>query len=134
MALGCSTPITRLKARDRRAFGRGAVHRAPRLHPRIAADRLGGLGTIGDDQARWIPLLEAHDRYGRSRGPLAAMLVHYKGPFRGSCWAYLRGATTSICWPRPAAPVRRTLAGIARFLKQRCFLHSLATEHDSARG
>ncbi|MGC8641945.1 MAG: hypothetical protein ACP5XB_18925 [Isosphaeraceae bacterium] len=85
-------------------------------------------GTIGNDQARWIPLLETHDRYGRSRGPLAALLVHYNGPFRGSCWAYF-GADNVDLLAEPGGPGERAFAGIARFLRHHCFLHNLATEH-----
>jgi len=100
----------------------------PDLHLETPLTGWAASGTIGDDQARWIPLLETQDRYGRSRGPLAAMLVHYKGPFRGSCWAYF-GADNVDLLAEPGGPGERTLAGIAQFLRQRCFLHSLATEH-----
>ena len=100
----------------------------PNLHLESPLTGWAASGTIGDNQARWIPLLETHDRYGRSRGPLAAMLVHYNGPFRGSCWAYF-GADNVDLLAETGGPGERTLAAIARFLKGRCFLHSLATEH-----
>jgi hypothetical protein len=38
--------------------------------------------------ARWIPLVEAVDRFGRSRGPVAAMVLNHKGPYKGSNWAF----------------------------------------------
>ena len=38
--------------------------------------------------ARWIPLLNGYDAYGRDRGPVAAVLFHYEGVYRGSSWAF----------------------------------------------
>lgn len=37
--------------------------------------------------ARWTPLLEARDRYGRFAGAAGALVRHYGGPFAGSQWA-----------------------------------------------
>lgn len=45
-------------------------------------------GVRGGDQTRWTPLLEATDRYGRPRGPAAALMTHYSGFYAGSAWAY----------------------------------------------
>ena len=39
-----------------------------------------------DVQARWIPLLETADRFGRPRGPAAALVLNYRGPYAGSNW------------------------------------------------
>lgn len=46
-------------------------------------------GLVGWDNARWIPLINAHDRYGRLRGAAGAMLRHYAGTWAGSSWAYM---------------------------------------------
>ncbi len=37
--------------------------------------------------ARWIPLLQCRDRFGRLRGTAAAIIFHHDGPWRGSSWA-----------------------------------------------
>ena len=39
-----------------------------------------------DVQARWIPLLETADRFGRPRGPAAALVLNFRGPYAGSNW------------------------------------------------
>lgn len=39
-----------------------------------------------DVNARWIPLLETSDRLGRPRGPAAALVLNYRGPYAGSNW------------------------------------------------
>jgi hypothetical protein len=45
-------------------------------------------GVRGAEQTRWLPLLDTADRYGRPRGPAAALMIHYSGFFAGSAWAY----------------------------------------------
>lgn len=39
-------------------------------------------------KARWLPLLDAVDRYGRVRGTAFAMMQHFAGEYPGSSWAY----------------------------------------------
>ena len=39
-----------------------------------------------DVHARWIPLLETADRFGRQRGPAASLVLNYRGPYAGSNW------------------------------------------------
>ena len=43
-----------------------------------------GFPALGD--ATYVPLLGAEDRYGRTRGWAAGMLLHHAGPFAGSQW------------------------------------------------
>ncbi|MDD4101287.1 MAG: hypothetical protein PHU80_01475 [Kiritimatiellae bacterium] len=38
--------------------------------------------------ARWIPLLESIDRLGRPRGPVAALVLNYAGPYAGANWGF----------------------------------------------
>lgn len=45
-------------------------------------------GLTFGNQARWVPLLWAQDRYARLNGTVAAVLYHYGGPYAGSVWAY----------------------------------------------
>lgn len=37
---------------------------------------------------RWIPILEARDRFGRSRGPVLSLVFNHAGPYKGSAWAF----------------------------------------------
>lgn len=38
--------------------------------------------------ARWQPIVEAFDRWGRRAGTAGALMSHFAGPFRGSRWAF----------------------------------------------
>jgi len=42
-----------------------------------------------DVNARWIPLLETVDRLERPRGPAAALVLNYRGPYAGSNWGFI---------------------------------------------
>jgi hypothetical protein len=83
-------------------------------------------GVVGYDNARWIPLLDACDRYGRTRGPAAAMLLHYKGYYAGSCWAYF-GVENADLFADPQGPMAHALQEVARFMVRGAFLHNLTT-------
>ena len=39
-------------------------------------------------RSRWIPLVNAYDRFGRLRGSVISVLANYRGPYRGSGWIY----------------------------------------------
>ena len=90
-------------------------------------------GLVGYDNARWIPLLETADRYGRPRGPAGAMLVHYNGPFAGSCWAFF-GAENVDLWDSVEGPAARGFQQIARFMLRKAFLRNLESDHRMYRG
>ncbi|HEX2971071.1 MAG TPA: beta-galactosidase trimerization domain-containing protein [Tepidisphaeraceae bacterium] len=83
-------------------------------------------GVVGMDAARWVPLLQTHDCYGRARGAAGAMLLHYGGPFAGSMWAYF-GIENVDLFADPEGATGRALTQIARFMRRKVFLHNLAT-------
>jgi hypothetical protein len=85
-------------------------------------------GVVGFDQARWIPLLESFNRYGRPRGPAAALMLNYKGFYRGSAWAYF-GVENVDLLAAPDSPMAAMLQKAARFLLRKMFLHNLATNY-----
>lgn len=85
-------------------------------------------GVVGNDNARWIPLLEANDRFGRLRGAAGAMLLHYNGHYAGSCWAYF-GVDNVDLFSDPHGPMAQGLANVARFMSARTFLRNLKTDH-----
>ncbi|MBI2302997.1 MAG: beta-galactosidase, partial [Armatimonadetes bacterium] len=81
-------------------------------------------GVMGSDNARWIPLLEARDRYGRLRGAAAALTLHYNGFYGGSMWAYW-GVDSHDLFADPASPAAQMLADVARYIRRGMFLRNL---------
>ena len=63
--------------------------------------------------ARWVPVLEAKDAFGRSRGPVFSLVLNYKGPYAGSAWAF-SGHPTLFSRPNQAAD--RLFADVCRRL------------------
>ncbi|MBN1418228.1 MAG: hypothetical protein JXP34_05590 [Planctomycetes bacterium] len=84
-------------------------------------------GVVGSDDARWIPILDAFDRYDRPRAAAAALLVHYRGFYAGSTWAYF-GIEDRDLFADARGPMARVLQDAARILVRRIFLRNLATE------
>jgi hypothetical protein len=83
-------------------------------------------GQTRNDDARWVPLLETFDRYGRERGPAAAVLFNYAGFFSHSTW---------VCFGVPADMVlhETRVASVARLAKRICcdsYLRNLETTVD----
>ena len=85
-------------------------------------------GVTGVDDARWIPLLEAYDTYHRPRGAAAALLLHYRGFYSGSCWMYC-GVDNQDLFGDPHGPPARTLQNAAKFMIRKTFLRNLTTDH-----
>jgi hypothetical protein len=84
-------------------------------------------GVVGYDQARWIPLLQTFDRYGRNRGAAASMMLNYNGFYRGSAWAYF-GVENLDLLADDDSPVAGLLPPLLRFLSAETYLHSLDTD------
>ncbi|MEA3403915.1 MAG: beta-galactosidase, partial [Armatimonadota bacterium] len=89
-------------------------------------------GVVGRADARWQPLLDARDRYGRLRGAAGAMLLHYGGFYQGSAWAYFGVSNTPLFGPGVPGS-GRDLARLARFLLDGAFLSRVWAEDDSYR-
>jgi len=84
-------------------------------------------GVIGANDARWIPILEAVDRYSRPRGPVAALQVHYNGYYAGSWWAYF-GVDNQDLFVDSSAPAANVLQDVMRFMFRKTCLRNLRTE------
>ena len=54
-------------------------------------------------KARWVPLVEARDRYGRVRGTAFALMHHFAGEYPGSSWGYSGIANRDLFAPGSAA-------------------------------
>jgi len=74
--------------------------------------------------ARWLPLLETYDRYGRPRGAAAAMLLNLAGFYAGSNWAYF-GVENVDLFADPSGPGAQALQDAARFLVRGVYLAEL---------
>jgi hypothetical protein len=85
-------------------------------------------GVVGNNEARWIPLLETYDRFDRPRGAAGAMLIHYAGYYNGSCRTFF-GIENVDLFADPNSAASLTLADAARFMVRKTFLHGLATNH-----
>ena len=120
-----SFPLKRARS-IRTAPGQSVVSRAVEL----SGDFQGwaASGVIGYDNARWIPLLAAYDRYGRPRGAAGAMVVNYQGFYSGSCWAYF-GVENVDLFRDPKSAAAQALQDVARFLVRKTFLRNLKTDH-----
>jgi len=84
-------------------------------------------GVLGRDNARWIPLLNAYDRYGRLRGSVGSLMYLYNGPYRGSAWAFF-GATSRDLFTGEDVEMAGMLRNLVRALVSKTFLHNLATD------
>lgn len=79
-----------------------------------------------DVHARWTPILEAVDRFGRPRGPVLALVQNYAGPYPGAGWAFC-GVTDQDLFDGRFPALDQALAAVARRLAAPAFLHSLRT-------
>ncbi len=86
----------------------------------------GATGIVGYDTARWVPLLETFDRYGRARGPAGSLLLNYGGYYAGSCWAFF-GLENVDLFADADSPPARMLGETIRFLVRGTYLHNLQT-------
>jgi hypothetical protein len=85
-------------------------------------------GVVGDNQARWIPLLETLDRYGRPRGPAGAMMLNYAGHYAGSGWIFFGVDNTDLFADRQS-DTAQVLQQAVRFLARKVFLRNLQTNY-----
>ena len=79
------------------------------------------------EQARWLPLLNAHDRFGRLRGAAGAMVRHHAGAWAGSSWAFFGVTNRDLFGPGQPA-MDETFVGIVRSLARDTYFASLTTE------
>lgn len=77
--------------------------------------------------ARRIPLIQAHDSFGRLRGTVGAIVHNYDGPYAGSSWA-LFGATNADLFTGPDAPLAEFLPAIVEAVARPLYLRGIGTE------
>lgn len=86
-------------------------------------------GVTGWDNARWVPLLNARDRYGRPRGAAGALLLNYSGFYARSLWAYFGVENKPLFGPSVPGSAK-SLVALTKWLLRGCFLHNLRGESD----
>ncbi len=67
-------------------------------------------------KARWVPLVEARDRYGRVRGTAFALMHHFAGEYPGSSWGYSGIANRDLFAPGSAAGAQLFRAALERLV------------------
>ncbi|MBC7327154.1 beta-galactosidase [bacterium] len=82
-------------------------------------------GVTGSDSARWIPLIKGYDRYGRLRGSIGALLLHYSGFYATSRWAFFGVENQDIFQNKD---MQKAFLKIVKHLLQGTFLHNLTSE------
>ena len=81
---------------------------------------------FGPNRARWIPLLECSDRFGRPRGHAGAVLHHFTGTFAGSSWAIF-GVNDRDLFSARSPAIERVLLPTVGHLLRRIYLHETDT-------
>ena len=87
-----------------------------------------GNAVVGKTAARRITVLEAFDRFGRRRGPVLSLAVNYRGPYKGSVWAF---TAHPALFKRPDAAADRLFVAVARRLLRGDFLATFAPRYDA---
>ena len=84
-------------------------------------------GVTGFDTARWIPLVNGYDRYGRLRGAVGAMLRHSAGTYAGSSWAFF-GVTNRNLFAESEPGMGGAFVDILRSLARDTYVSSLVSD------
>lgn len=80
--------------------------------------------------ARWIPLILSFDSMGRNRGPVAALMPHYEGVYRGSHWAYFGVEDSDVLqWGN----MDRVISDILGYMRSGVVAHSLEPSYSCYR-
>ncbi len=86
----------------------------------------GGDGPAGI-RARWIPLVETYDRYGRVRGPLISMMHMYAGLYKDSTWAF-SGVTNQDLFTAQQPELCEAFVSVVRHMLRGLFLSRVLPE------
>lgn len=85
------------------------------------------VGVLGNDNARWRPLLEARDRYERPRGAAMAMVMNHSGYYAGSVWGFC-GVDDRDLFADPDGLGAEAFRQAAAFIRRGLWLHGLRTD------
>jgi hypothetical protein len=101
---------------------------------RVNAEVMGhaACGVQGPNLARWTPLLNAYDSYGRLRGAAGALMRHYNGFYRKSHWVFF-GIENRDLFAAGDPDVSSLLLEVFEALHRKLFLHEVQTNYASYR-
>jgi len=85
------------------------------------------VGVLGNDNARWLPVLTARDRYGRPRGAAMAMVLNHAGYYAGSVWGFC-GVDDRDLFADPASPASTAFKQAAQRIRRGVWLKGLGTD------
>ncbi len=91
------------------------------------------VGSAGWNEARWQPLLDAVDRYGRPRGAAGALLRHYAGTYSGSSWAFFGVTNRDLFAAGAGALGPEGLVAVVADLVRDIYLARVVSEPPAAR-
>ena len=106
------------------APGQDVVKTAYRLNAEVTG--YAASGVLGAANARWTPLVNAYDGYGRLRGAAGALMRHYNGAYRKSHWAFF-GVDTCDLFASNNPGARALLLEVFDALQRKTFLHEART-------
>jgi len=84
-------------------------------------------GVVGYNQARWVSLLDARDRYGRLRGSIGALLRNYAGAYARSSWAFF-GVTNRDLFASGNPEMEQGFVRLVKLMLADTYLHNLETD------
>lgn len=83
---------------------------------------------FGPNRARWLPLLECVDAFGRSRGNAGAIVHHFAGTYTGSSWAVF-GVTNQDLFTAGSPAMDQVLLPVVASLLRRVYVHESDTTY-----
>jgi len=86
--------------------------------------------VFAEQWAKWVPVVESFDRFGRRRGTVGAVAYNYRGPYAGSAWAFF-GADNVDLFGAPGGD--ELLADVVRALVRNIFAYGLSAEYSCYR-
>ncbi len=84
------------------------------------------VGVLGINHSRWVPLLDARDRYGRLRGTAGALLHHYAGAYARGSWAFFGVDNQDLF---ASGKLDGAVRSIGRALARKCYLHEIESNY-----
>jgi len=117
-------PLERVRSAQA-ATGQSVIDPALRLEGVLSGHA--AAGVVGFDEARWVPLINGYDAWGRLRGAVGAMLRHDRGPYAGSSWAFF-GVTNRDVFAASEPGMGRALADIVGALVEDTYVVALGTD------
>lgn len=83
---------------------------------------------FGPNRARWLPLLECVDAFGRPRGNAGAVIHNFAGTYTGSSWAVF-GVTNQDLFTAGSPAIDKVLLPVVVNLLQRVYVHESDTNY-----